>query len=74
MARVYTEDEKKFFFLQQVVHGLSGRETRDHFAALHPDRPIPSLATVQRVIHDFHARGTIDGHNEVPRVSLSVHL
>lgn len=73
MATIYTLEEKKYMFMRQVSDGLSGRQTRDHFAADFPERPIQSLTTIQRVILSFNDRGSINGHNEAPRVSINFH-
>lgn len=45
------------------LQGCSSREVCDHFAALYPDRPVPSFKTITNLTHRFQTTGCLaDGH------------
>lgn len=56
---VYTVAEK-VEMVQRRLQGLSYQRVADHFAATYPNRPIPSVMTVKRIVDKFKRTGNVN--------------
>jgi hypothetical protein len=56
----YYTTEEKVIFIQWYYSGNSIRNIKDLFSGLHPDRRIPSLRTLERIIDHFKNTGSVN--------------
>lgn len=70
---VYSRDEK--VKMVQLYHAANNnaRIARELFTGLHPDRPIPEIATIVRTIKQFNTEGCVqNGHEKISYPSRQV--